>query len=299
MRVISSLVDRNKASLANVWVKIHSFKAKENHVSDLLTVTPLFLCRQSKEREALQKRHQKEIEDLMKEKGYTIPASPLMSTASGNLSTAPILSPLNISNIPNPPPLPASLMSMQMRESFPIFSVAQRRPDSKGNVSSFNEELSIYVQNFTARNKHNINVSETKSDIASHKSDTATTETTERSSSPRVVYTTVNSVSASTANNSDTQFSVAQSTGQSASLHDGMMQSPPLFMPNQMYNLPFPGSPFVPISGSYASPQMVEAGLLPMANSYPTVVPVTTNVLTDSLSEPAALSSVSVTKPQL
>ena len=253
--------------------------------------------RQSKEREALQQSHQGEVEEFMKSKGYSIPASPLMSTASASLSTGPILSPLNISSIPNPPPLPASLMSVQMRDPFPIFSVAQRRPNSTGSVSSFHEELYKYVEDLSARmhKGSTSNTPETKTDIASHRSETIGTESTEhRSTSPRIAYTSV--TQSGNINIDNNQYSVAQSAGQSASIPDSMMQSPPIFMSNPVYNLHYPGTPFVSMAGGFAGQQMVEAGLLPMANSYTSVVPITTTGKKESKSEDSTIASFSSTK---
>lgn len=257
-----------------------------------------YYFRQSKERESLQQRHQEEIEEFIKNKGYSIPASPLMGTAGGNLSAAPILSPLNISSIPNPPPLPASLMSVQMREPFPIFSVAQRRPNSKGSVSSFHEELYKYVEDLTARMNGRNSSPETKTDVASHKTDTVSTESVDhRCSSPRVSYTTVHSGTSGHIDSVSNQYSVAQTSGQSASIQDSMMHSPPIFMSNPVYNLHYPGTSFVPMSGTFAGSQVVEAGLLPMTNSYSAVVPVTTSVNIDSVPE-TSTSSTPSTKPQ-
>lgn len=191
-------------------------------------------------------------------------------------------------------------MSVQMRDPFPVFSVAQRRPNSKGSVASFNEELFKYVEDFTARMQVSKSSSESSADIIYRKSDTVCTEVVDhRSSSPRVSYTTVDSGVVSSSNTDDNQYSVAQTSGQSASLQEGMMHSPPLFMSNQVYNLHYPGgSPFVSMPGPYVRPQMVEAGLLPMSNAYTAVVPVTTNVLTDSLSEIRTTQSAPTTKPQ-
>lgn len=224
-----------------------------------------------------------ELEEFLSGKGISIPHSPLITTATGNLSTAPILSPLNMSTIPNPPPLPASLMSITVRDNFPIFSMAQRRPAStKGSAGSFHEELFKYVENFTARHQgtYNGNVSPAaKSDIASRKSDTAYTETVDhRSSSPRVSYTTVASGQSADVPQSDAQSSKQPPT--TPLLQENMISNPQFsYVPNQVYNLQFPGaniSPFVSMPSGYARTPFVEAGLLPMSNSYTPVVPVAT-----------------------
>ncbi|XP_053377152.1 serine/threonine-protein kinase WNK1-like isoform X2 [Mercenaria mercenaria] len=236
------------------------------------------LIRQSKERESLQKRHQSELEDFLHEKGISIPASPLITTATGNLSTAPILSPLNMSSIPNPPPLPASLMSIHMRDNFPIFSMAQRRPN-KGSAGSFNEELFKCVENFTARHQGSYGSPAAASDIASRKSETAYTETVDhRSSSPRMSYTTVESGQGGETTQADAQPSSQPPT--TPLLQENMISNAQFsLLPSQVYNLQFPGSsisPFVTMPSGYAGAQFVEAGLLPMSNSYTPVVPVAT-----------------------
>ncbi|XP_060562114.1 uncharacterized protein LOC132721760 isoform X3 [Ruditapes philippinarum] len=254
------------------------------------------LIRQSNERESLQKRHQMELEDFFSEKGISIPHSPLITTATGSLSTAPILSPLNMSSIPNPPPLPASLMSIAVRDNFPIFSMAQRRPAStKGSTGSFHEELFKCVENFSARHQgtYNGNISPAaKSDVISRKSDTSYTETVDhRSSSPRVSYTTV--ASGQSADVSQTDAQTPRQPPTTPLLQENIISSPQFsLVPNHVYNLQFPGaniSPFVSMPSRYAGTQFVEAGLLPMSTSYTSVVPVAT------IAESSATDSISST----
>lgn len=224
-----------------------------------------------------------EMEEFIRNKGYNIPASPLITTATGSLSTAPILSPLNISSIPNPPPLPASLMSIPMTDNFPIFSMAQRRPHSKGSTGSFNEELFKYVEDFTARHQGSYGGSMTPNAnavIASHKSDTSSTESLDhRSSSPRMSYTIVES--GQKAGNEKLQTDAQHTNKPTSSLIQENVIPNAQFsiIPNQVYNLHYPGSnisPFVSMSSPYGGAPFVEAGLLPVTNSYTPVVPVTT-----------------------
>lgn len=264
-----------------------------------------FCYRQSKERESLQKRQQLEMEEFLHTKGYNIPASPLITTATGNLSTAPMLSPLNMSNIPNPPPLPASLMSIPVTDNFPMFSMAHRRPHtSKGSTGSFNEELYKYVEDLAARHQASSlyagNMTPaTRSDTASRTSETACTETVDhRSSSPRMSYTTVDSGQSSEDPPSD-----AHHAGQSpaaALMQEGMIPNAQILVPNhQMYNLHYPGSSissFVSMSSPYSGTQFVEAGLLPMTNSYTPVVPVSTVTQTGTTTH--SISSTSSSKTQ-
>ncbi|KAL4226451.1 negative regulation of pancreatic juice secretion [Mactra antiquata] len=253
------------------------------------------LMRQSNERESLQTKHQNEIEEFLQNNGYTLPSSLLISTGPSNLHNAPILSPLNISSIPNPPPLPASLMSIPVTDNFPMFSVAQRQPhsSSKGGAGSFTEELYKYVENFAARHQNSAVSSMspgTRQDVASHKSDTVSTETDNQCSSPSVTFATVSS---SHVNDSP---SIAQRTGQSSLLQN----APILVNPNQVYNIHYPGStnmsPFVSMASRFPGPHLVEAGLLPMSNSYSPVVQVTTDTPTKSSS--ATLSTNASTKPE-
>lgn len=263
---------------------------------DLCFYNVFIHCRQSNERESLQTKHQTEIDEFLQNKGYTLPSSLLITTGPGNLQNAPILSPLNMSNIPNPPPLPASLMSIPVTDNFPMFSVAQRQPHSasKAPTGSFNEELYKYVENLAASRHQNSAVSTlspgARKDVASHKSETVSTETDNLSSSPRVTIATVNSDQGS-----GSPQSVAQHAGQSSLLQN----APILVNPNQVYNLHYPGttniSPFVSMSSHFPGPHLVEAGLLPMSNSFSPVVQVTTDTSTKSSTN--CVSTTAPTKP--
>lgn len=234
------------------------------------------------------------MEEFLHTKGYNIPASPLITTATGNLSTAPMLSPLNMSNIPNPPPLPASLMPIPVTDNFPMFSMAHRRPHaSKGSAGSFNEELYKYVEDLAARhqasNLYGGNMTTaTRSDTASHTSETASTETVDHcSSSPRMSYTTVDSGQSNEGPPTD-----AHHAGQApaALMQEGMIPNAQILVPNhQVYNLHYPGSSissFVSMPSPYGGTH-----LLPMTNSYTPVVPVSTGAQTGTTTD--SISSTS------
>ncbi|XP_052781477.1 uncharacterized protein LOC128218016 isoform X3 [Mya arenaria] len=253
------------------------------------------IIRQSQEREALQKKHQVEIEEFIKLKGYSLPASPLLSTASGSLTT-PILSPLSISNIPNPPPLPASLMSVHLRagENYPVFSVAQPRPGSKGSAGSFNEELFQCWQNFTTKQYGGRSAGENMHEQVSRNSVVVSSEPFDPINSPRVLFTSAGD--SGRISDVDCQDSIAQTSGQSTNV---IPSSQFLVSGNHLYNY-YPGNAlptFATLPSPFAPQQSVGAGLLPMT-SHETVLPVTTSASSGLTVETSSVRTVPSTKPQ-
>lgn len=228
----------------------------------------------SKELEELQKLHRSELEKFLKRKGYKMPASPLISTAPGNLSAGPILSPLNmtsiqsISSIPNPPPMPnPSLMSIQVPDNYPaIFSMAQRQPPSCKSASSFKDELFRCVESFTARSQANLlhssgaAISQAGSrpfpaGVISHMSQTMTTDSEGRSRSPRVSSTCdVSRDNGSRRSSIDSEEVVTQSP----IIHPNH----PFIMQQPMYNFHYSDGSFMPaMAPGYSGAPFVEAGL--------------------------------------
>lgn len=232
------------------------------------------VMKHSKELEELQKLHRSELEKFLKRKGYKMPASPLISTAPGNLSAGPILSPLNmtsiqsISSIPNPPPMPnPSLMSIQVPDNYPaIFSMAQRQPPSCKSASSFKDELFRCVESFTARSQANLlhssgaAISQAGSrpfpaGVISHMSQTMTTDSEGRSRSPRVSSTCdVSRDNGSRRSSIDSEEVVTQSP----IIHPNH----PFIMQQPMYNFHYSDGSFMPaMAPGYSGAPFVEAGL--------------------------------------
>ena len=238
--------------------------------------------RQSQELEALQKKHRTEIEEFMRDNGYSMPSSPLISSTNATQQTVPILSPLNISTIPNPPPLPASMMSLQLRENFPLFTVASNQQNARKVAGSFTEELFKVVESFTARSQAMQMGNEPKtcvSESTSHACFTSTTESNIISTSPRIAM--VNMVASTHERNdggcssvdSDSE-NVAQPTGKQTPSAQDFHNSAFLSFPQPVYNLHYPVTTMT-VPSHYPGTQIVEAGLLP---PYPQVIPVPANV---------------------
>jgi len=236
----------------------------------------------------------------MRAKGITIPPSPLLSAANASLPT-PILSPMNLSSmssIPNPPPLPASFMSVQIRgDNYPVFSMAQQRPPNKSS-GSFNEELFQYWQNFTARQYPGRANFDTPQEMNNRNSETMTTDGC--AGSPRLMLAQAEDSSERQADPLHPD-SIAQSNSQSKTLQETVIPSSQFLVTTNPYN-PYnyyPGTsiaPFVTMAGPFAT-QSLEAGLLAM-NSYAAVIPVTTLATSITTSETNSVKTVPTTRPQ-
>ncbi|KAH3880910.1 hypothetical protein DPMN_004832, partial [Dreissena polymorpha] len=234
--------------------------------------------RQSKEREELQQRHQTEMEEFLKSKGYTISPSLLLSA---NAMGPPILSPLNLTSIPNPPPLPASFMSIQVPgDNYPIFSVSERGPSSKGgSTGSFNEELVKRWQLFAAKCNPQL-VQGRSNDLRESQSATSVTDSLDTKCSSSIVDAVPPS--------NGVIENVAQSTGQSQMLSEAIMTNSQFLVagnPICYYTIPpMPNLPTFTTLGTPFTRQPIEsgtggeAGLLSVSSNFATMVPVTKTV---------------------
>ena len=202
-----------------------------------------------------------------------------------------------MSTIPNPPPLPASMMSLSVAKDFPIFSVARSQQSMNKGAHTFAEELYKYV---SARNQaalaHQTGLAQ--SDMNAMDSETSSTsqgiETLDVESTSDLnsleKESNLSSVQMDPGTNvestDDPASSMLPQQQISSPVHEGMMPNPAFIMQQPMYNLYT--SPSV---GQYLQMpshlQLVEAGLLPHYQSLMSVgnsVAVTTTTTTGSTS---------------
>ena len=238
----------------------------------------------------------------MQKRGICISTQPInltMPTASVSLSNTPMLSPMPMSTIPNPPPLPASMMSLSVAKDFPVFSMARSQQNIGKGAHTFAEELYKYV---AARNQaglaHQAGLAQT--DINAIDSETSSTSQGVEALEAEIL-SDLNSVEhgtelSSSQNDSKTRLSSVESSDESSAtltpqqqmmspLQEGIIPNQAFIMQQPMYN--YYTSPTV---GQYlpmpSHMQMVEAGLLP---HYPMMsvgnsVAVTTTTTTGSIS---------------
>ena len=262
-----------------------------------------FFSRQNQERELLQKRHKEEIEEFMQKHGISISTTPInltMPTVSGSLSNAQMLSPMTMSTIPNPPPLPASMMSLSVAKDFPIFSVARSQQNMSKGAHTFAEELYKYV---SARNQAALaqQTGLAQPDMNAIDSETVSTsqgvETLASESISDLDSIEQESELALSQSDTKTRLPSVESADDSAStllpqqqmtspIQEGIMPNPAFIMQQPMYNL------YTSPSGQYLQMpshhlQIVEAGLLPHYQTLMSVansVAVTTTTTTGSTS---------------
>ena len=272
-----------------------------------MTESCCFCFRQNQEREILQKRHKEEIEDFMKTRGISISHSPInltMPTASVSLNNASMLSPLSMNTIPNPPPLPATMMSLSVANNFPIFSMPRHQPGIVKGANTFAEELHRYVE---ARNQAVMSQTGGLDQLDVNAIDSETSSSQDLDALGTLgSESDLNSVELELEH--DQLLEDAETRARLASAETGDVQplTPQQQMVSPMQETMVPNQAFImqppmynlyssPTMGQYLSPvapshlQMVEAGLLPhyplmsVANS----VAVTTTTSTTSSPSPS------------
>ena len=221
-----------------------------------------------------------------------------MPTASVGLNNASMLSPMAMNTIPNPPPLPATMMSLSVAKNFPIFSMPRHQQSIMKGANTFAEELHRYVE---ARNQtvlsHQAGLEQL--DVNAIDSETSTSQDVETLGSESDLISVEQDYEQSVSDtDSITRLSSADTDEVQPLTPQQQMVSPmqETMVPNQafimqppMYNLY--SSPTV---GQYLSPmashlQIVEAGLL---SHYPLMsvansVAVTTTTKTTSSPSPS------------